>query len=92
MALGLFSGCTGEGDLKEESTLHYAQMDEPKRLDPAFVKDLYEGIVSGFLYDGLVIFTSGDQVQPGLAPGAEPVKTWATRLKRLRQGSVANSP
>lgn len=60
-------GCSGEGDLREETTLHYSQTDEPRRLDPAFIKDLYEGIVSGFLYDGLVIFGNGSEVEPGLA-------------------------
>jgi peptide/nickel transport system substrate-binding protein/oligopeptide transport system substrate-binding protein len=64
LALG---GCSSEGNLPEATTLHYAQMDEPKRLDPAFVKDLYEGIVSGFLYDGLVVFGQGSDVKPGLA-------------------------
>jgi ABC-type transport system substrate-binding protein len=48
-------------------TLNYSQPDEPRRLDPAFVKDLYEGIVSGFIYDGLVIFGKGADVEPGLA-------------------------
>jgi peptide/nickel transport system substrate-binding protein/oligopeptide transport system substrate-binding protein len=31
------------------------------------VKDLYEGIVSGFIYDGLVLFGKGPDVKPGLA-------------------------
>ncbi len=61
------AGCSGEGDIKQATTLNYAQMDEPKRLDPAFVKDLYEGIVSGFLYDGLVGFGSGSDIHPSLA-------------------------
>jgi len=61
-------------------------MDEPRRLDPAFVKDLYEGIVSGFLYDGLVIFGTGDQVQPGLAESWEISLDGRTYTFHLRPG------
>jgi peptide/nickel transport system substrate-binding protein/oligopeptide transport system substrate-binding protein len=52
---------------QQSSMLNIASTDEPKRLDPAFVKDLYEGIVSGLIYDGLVEFGSGSDVKPGLA-------------------------
>ncbi len=83
-ALFLLTGCTGEGDLKEETTLHYAQMDEPKRLDPAFVKDLYEGIVSGLLYDGLVVFGKGAAVEPGLAERWEISEDGLTYTFHLR--------
>ncbi len=76
--------CTGEGDIKQISTLNYAQMDEPKRLDPAFVKDLYEGIVSGFLYDGLVGFGSGSDVHPGLAETWEITPDGRTYTFHLR--------
>src|SRR5262245_61798837 len=32
---------------------------EPKRLDPAFVKDLFEGFASSYVYDNLVLFGKG---------------------------------
>ncbi len=41
--------------------------DEPGRLDPAFNKDLYEGIVSGLIFDGLVGFGAGTDIEPRLA-------------------------
>lgn len=67
LAAVLLPGCTSEPAVSRDQTLHYVQTDEPRRLDPAFVKDLYEGIVSGFLYDGLVEFGTGSDIQPALA-------------------------
>ncbi len=82
-----FAACNSEGDLKQATTLHYAQMDEPKRLDPAFVKDLYEGIVSGFLYDGLVVFGNGSEVKPGLAERWSISEDGLTYTFHLRPGA-----
>lgn len=71
-----FVSCTGErkegsaplkGRTGAKSTFNYVNIDEPASLDPAYVKDLYEGIVSGLIYDGLVLFGKGTDVQPGLA-------------------------
>lgn len=45
----------------------YIALDEPKRLDPAFVYDVFEGGVSGLIYDQLVLFDEGTGIQPGLA-------------------------
>lgn len=81
------AGCGQQSRIRPENTLSYAQMDEPKRLDPAFVKDLYEGIVSGFLYEGLVVFGTGDDVMPGLAEQWDVSADGLTYTFRLRPGA-----
>jgi ABC-type transport system substrate-binding protein len=47
--------------------LRIAFPDQPRRLDPAYSKDLYEGIASGLLYDGLLGYGKGAEVEPRLA-------------------------
>lgn len=64
----VLSGCNkSKPENHHGSVLNYSQIDEPRSLDPAFVKDLYEGIVSGFLYSGLVQFGNGKEIEPALA-------------------------
>src|SRR5205085_42525 len=76
----LFAGCSGQktqsqsaaGSAREaahprEKVFNYTQTREPKHLDPAFSYDGYEGIVCGLLYDGLVNFGNGTDIQPALA-------------------------
>ncbi|MGI8907587.1 MAG: ABC transporter substrate-binding protein [Candidatus Sumerlaeaceae bacterium] len=78
-----------EKALRSANTLNYSQPDEPRHLDPAFVKDLYEGIVSGFIYDGLVIFGKGADVQPGLAERWEISPGGRTYTFYLRDAAFA---
>ncbi len=70
-ALCIVAGCESDssrpGSPGEGAVLHYSTIDEPRRLDPAFVKDLYEGVVSGWLYDGLTGFGAGTEIEPRLA-------------------------
>lgn len=71
MAL-LLSGCSSQPNQNERNrTIKIVQSDEPRRLDPAFIKDYYEGVVSGFIYDGLVQFDKGSVVRPALAESWE---------------------
>lgn len=69
-AAALLTGCGGGGSKsgggKSGNVYNYVNTDEPKHLDPAFVYDVYESIVNGLLFDGLVNF-EGSEVVPGLA-------------------------
>jgi len=88
--IACLSACDSRSHSVRETTLNYVQMDEPKRLDPAFVKDLYEGIVSGFLYDGLVEFGAGDTVKPGLASSWEISPDGTTYIFHLRDAKFSD--
>lgn len=68
----VIAGCSGGKPVKDAEpaiprVIQYVQSDEPRRLDPAFSKDLYEGIANGLLFDGLVGFGAGAAVEPRLA-------------------------
>ena len=67
----LLAACGGGGG-DAPRRLVLALPDEPSRLDPAFNRDLYEGIVSGFIFDGLVGFGRGTEIEPRLAASWEP--------------------
>lgn len=75
---------------RHANVLNYSQPDEPRHLDPAFIKDLYEGIVSGFIYDGLVEFGKGSEIQPGLAEKWDISPDQRTYTFHLRQAHFAN--
>lgn len=79
----LLAACSSS-DRPSEQVLHYSNLDDPRRLDPAFVKDLYEGIVSGFLYDGLTGFGTGTEIEPRLAHTWEVSRDGRTYTFRLR--------
>jgi ABC-type transport system substrate-binding protein len=71
-AAALIGGCGGSaGDqgttAATEKVFNYVMVAEPKRLDPAFCYDLYEGIVCGLMHEGLVIFGRENEILPGLA-------------------------
>lgn len=94
-ALLVLTGCSNQSPRRRD-TLNYPNLDEPRRLDPAFVKDLYEGIVSGLLYDGLVVFGSGTDVKPGLAHSWEisadgRAYTFHLRSTHFSNGKVLSS-
>jgi len=90
--LVLLSGCrrSNNAPAQNSTQLNYAQIDEPRKLDPAFVKDLYEGIVSGFLYDGLVVFGKGAEVEPGLAERWEISPDGRTYTFHLRDAKFSD--
>lgn len=66
----MFAGCGGGSSSSDSgntlNVYNYVNTDEPKHLDPAFVYDVYESIVNGLLFDGLVNF-EGSEAVPGLA-------------------------
>ncbi|MCX7717761.1 MAG: ABC transporter substrate-binding protein [Candidatus Sumerlaeaceae bacterium] len=71
-AAGLLGGCARPGgdDTRASATekvFNAVMVAEPKRLDPAFCYDLYEGIVSGLIHEGLVFFGRENEILPGLA-------------------------
>lgn len=92
----LLTACSGPGAnsrsdaSSDPTTLHYPNLDEPKRLDPAFVKDLYEGIVSGWIYDGLVGFGQGTDVEPRLAERWEVSPDGRTYTFHLREARYSD--
>lgn len=69
------AGSTGDGaagkvassDKSGKKVYNFTTIDEPKHLDPAFIADFYEGGVSGMLFDGLVNFGYGTDINPALA-------------------------
>lgn len=92
-SLVLFAGCRGQSTRADKTQRLAASSDkifnavhsvEPKHLDPAYVYDFYEQAISGYLYDGLVNFGKGSDVQPGLAEswGVSPDgKTYTFHLR-----------
>lgn len=70
-AAALLLAACGGGGADAPRRLVLALPDEPSRLDPAFNRDLYEGIVSGFIFDGLVGFGRGTEIEPRLAESWE---------------------
>ncbi|MBX7244783.1 MAG: ABC transporter substrate-binding protein [Candidatus Sumerlaeaceae bacterium] len=68
----------------------YANVAEPRRLDPAFMYDVYEGIVSGYMYDGLVLFDPENKVVPGLAEKWEVASDGKTYTFHLRDAKFSN--
>lgn len=70
-AAALLAGCgqappTG-ADGAPLKVFNYVNLAEPKRLDPAFSTDVYEGVISGFLFSNLVQFDEGTGVEPAVA-------------------------
>lgn len=93
----LMAGCDGGNDAKdasgpsaEEKVFNYVNVDEPKHLDPAFSYDVYEGIVSGLLFDGLVNFGTGTDVVPGLAETWEISDDRTSYTFYLREAKFSN--
>jgi oligopeptide transport system substrate-binding protein len=81
-------GCTGASPSPADlSVFTFAHSDEPRRLDPAFIKDYYEGFVSGLIFDGLVVFGAGTQVEPGLAERWEISPDGQTYTFHLRRNA-----
>lgn len=74
----------------DSHTLVYSDIDEPRRLDPAFIKDLYEGRISGMIYDGLVEFGKGSDVVPGLADHWEMAPDGTMYTFHLRPAQFAD--
>lgn len=78
-------GCQKKAIVDSDKVLNYSQIDEPRSLDPAFVKDLYEGIVSGFLFSGLVQFGTGEEIEPALAESWTVLDEGKTYRFKLRE-------
>ncbi|MCX7717768.1 MAG: ABC transporter substrate-binding protein [Candidatus Sumerlaeaceae bacterium] len=69
VAVGFLVGGCGRAtpSAAGDKVFNFSLSDEPRRLDPAFVKDYHEGVVSGLVFEGLVVFGTGAEVEPGLA-------------------------
>lgn len=87
-----FAGCGNDPaktrDARHE--FHYATIDEPRRLDPAHIRDLYEGIVSGLIFDGLVGFGRGTEIEPRLAEAWDISADGRIYTFRLRDAKFSN--
>lgn len=85
-------GASGGGSAVQATsgTLVWALPDEPGRLDPAFNKDLYEGIVSGLIFDGLVGFGRGTTIEPRLASKWEVSPDGRSLTFHLRDAKFSN--
>src|SRR5436305_1894768 len=96
IALAVLYGCGKSRNTEKlpsprsADTLVYSDIDEPKRLDPVFIKDLYEGRISGMIHDGLVNFGKGADVEPGLAAKWEVSPDGKTYTFHLREAKFAN--
>jgi ABC-type transport system substrate-binding protein len=64
--------------------LRLAWPDQPRRLDPAFSKDLFEGIASGLLFDGLVGYGDTTEIEPRLAESYSVAEDFTSLTFRLR--------
>lgn len=71
-------------------TFNIPALTDPKHLDPAFVYDIYEITVSGYLYDGLVNFGLGAEVEPGLAEKWDLSPDRRTYTFHLRDAKFSN--
>ncbi len=71
-------------------TYDFVNLVEPKRLDPAFMYDVYEGVVSGLMYDGLVLFGRGSDLRPGLAERWEVSPDGLTHTFHLREAKFSD--
>ncbi|MGI8907438.1 MAG: ABC transporter substrate-binding protein [Candidatus Sumerlaeaceae bacterium] len=101
LAIVLLTGC-GEkratpgdeaakpGDQKPAKVFNYVNTDEPKHLDPAFSYDVYEGIASGLLFDGLVNFGKGTETVPALAQSWEISEDGTSYTFHLREAKFSN--
>lgn len=69
---------------------NYVNADEPKHLDPAFSYDTYEGIASGLIFDGLVLFDNATGIQPGLAEKWEVSPDGLTYTFHLRDAKFSD--
>ena len=85
------AACSREaGDGAAVKTFNYVNLSEPKRLDPAYMYDVYEGIVSGLMYDGLVLFGDGSDVRPGIAERWEVSPDGRTYTFHLRDAKFSD--
>lgn len=84
------SAAGGSGSGSTEKVFNYVNTDEPKHLDPAFSYDVYEGIASGLLFDGLVNFGKGADIVPGLAEKWEVSEDGTSYTFHLREAKFSN--
>jgi peptide/nickel transport system substrate-binding protein len=97
LALALLTGCANRQDPSPGSTgssqtsapleLRIAHPDQPRRLDPAHSKDLFEGIASGLLYDGLVGYDSANGLEPRLAESFSSNDDFSSFQFKLRRNA-----
>ncbi|MBX7245924.1 MAG: ABC transporter substrate-binding protein [Candidatus Sumerlaeaceae bacterium] len=88
--MALLAGCSSPTDKQPAaSVFRYSNIDEPRRLDPAFVKDYYEGVVAGWVYEGLTRFGKGTDVEPALAGKWEVSDDGRTYVFHLREAKFS---
>jgi peptide/nickel transport system substrate-binding protein/oligopeptide transport system substrate-binding protein len=97
-ACALLFGCgrsqNGNGEAAPGSfgpkVFNYSNIEEPKKLDPAYSYDVYEGIISGLMFDGLVLFDNGTNIVPGLAEKWEISPDGKVYTFHLRDAKFSN--
>lgn len=85
------SGCGSlNASSTDEKVFNYVNVDEPKHLDPALSATVYEGIVNGLMFDGLVNFGKGTELEPGLAEKWEVSPDGMTCTFHLRDAAFSD--
>lgn len=78
------------GTAAGQKVFNYTNIEEPRKLDPAYTYDVYEGIINGLMYDGLVLFGEGSNVVPGLAEKWEISPDGKVYTFHLREAKFSN--
>jgi ABC-type transport system substrate-binding protein len=89
----LLTGCGSSPSASSragQKVFDYVNIDLPKDMDPAFSKTVYDGIAGGLVFDGLVNFGKGAEVDPGLAERWDVSPDGLTYTFHLRAAKFSN--
>ncbi len=89
VAAGMFSGCSKKNELDQTNTFYTSSIAKIKGLDPAFADDLYSGIETTRIYEGLMQYEYLKRpytLKPALAEAMPTLskdgKTYTFKLKK----------